>query len=890
VLVCKSLFAASSAAVLKLLQFRGPGVAPRLRARALVRALVLVLVAGVALTPAVDASPSEGDGPAAAARTPQPVPEKARRFEGRADTPPVIHVRAGKRATGTLAGKAVYLSAGHGWQFASGAWRTQRGNTHGLVEDFITIESVNQYLIAYLHAMGAYVVPIRESDLNPNLAIVDDGDAVLEGDIVELPNQDVGWGAFATPFEDVNLRPFQLGGARTLEAAASETGRAVLAANIPEDGYYNVYVSYVQGPDRVPDAHFIVRHSGGESHARVDQRRHGSTWMLLGRWYFEAGGDAEVIVANDSAMPGGVISFDAVRFGGGMAPHAVGGVTTERPAYESAAAYSTQLLGAPRNVYDFFNGGGSNDVVARPRFAAWEHEAGEDAVYISWHTNAPDPGRGTMSIAYGNTFPCCRGLEDFAGTPGSLELLHAVHDELLADLRAVYDPAWRDARKVTAALGELSPNHNNEMPAILVEVAFHSTAADADALRDPRFRQISARAMAQGIARFFAAKDGRALVLPPEPPTAVRVENVGDGRLRVAWRPPAADPAGGDAPASYRVYVGTNGYGFDDGVEVTGESFVLEDLPRGALRFVRVAAVNEGGESLPSEVVGARLAGSGAAPVLVVGAFDRLDRFQMVRDQAPLVGTIDRMWLDRMNNGTAAVRHALALAAAGYAFDGATDEAITERDVDLTGYRAIDWVAGEDARVLAAPAREELSRFALAGGKLLVTGAELVWALDTQGDTDDQQFARDILRTSLEADGAGTYDVVPLDGPFAALGPLSFRDTGDNGYDAELADVLVPGEGAAAILAYGEAGDAGVAGIAWEGGIVVGFPLEIVQGVEARRELVDAAMVYFGVDKEPDVDPEPDQLGGCGCRSGGDAASLLLPLGVIAIIGRRRRR
>jgi N-acetylmuramoyl-L-alanine amidase len=834
----------------------------------------------------VVASPSDGDGPLAGAREQRPVETKLAPLVVTPTTAPVSRTPGGRRQSGALAGKTVYLSAGHGWMHSSGAWRTQRGNTHDLVEDFITIETVNQYLIDYLHAMGAYVVPIREADLNPNLVVVDDDAATLEGSIVERTSTDVGWGPFPVPFEDPELRPFSRGRARLFEAGASETGRAVLAADIRESGYYNVYVAYVQGADRASDAHVIVQHSGGESHLRVDQRRHGGTWVLLGRWYFEAGGTAAIAIANDSATPGSALSLDAVRFGGGMGVHAVGGATTGRPAYESAAMYSTQLLGAPKSVYDYFTGSGNDDVVSRPRFAAWDHEAGEDAVYISWHTNAPSPSRGTMTIAYGKTYPCCQPLSDFAGTPGSLELLHAVHDEIMADLRAVYDPTWRNAGKVTAALGELSTGHNNEMPAILVEIAFHSTAADAAALREPRFRQLSARATAQGIAKFFAAKDGRAAVLPPEPPAAVRVENAGPGRLRVSWRPPIADAAAGDAATSYRVFVGTNGYGFDDGVEVTGESYDLADLPAGSLRFVRVAAVNAGGESLPSDAVGARVAHAGTAPILVVGGFDRLDASQMIRDPAPLVGTLDRMWLDRMNNGTAAVRHAIAIADAGFAFDGATDEAVAERDLELARYQVIDWVAGEDARVLPAPTRDELARFALAGGKLLVTGSELIWALDSQGDAADQQFARELLRVSLAGDAAATYDVVPLDGPFAALPALSFLDRGANGYDAELADVLAPGDGAAAALAYGASGDRGVAAIAWDAGIVFGFPFELVQGADIRRQIMEAALAYFGL--EPDVEPPDTGSGGC-CQSSG-TGSPLLALGVLLLLLRPRSR
>jgi MYXO-CTERM domain-containing protein len=847
--------------------------------------LALGVVAVLAARP--DASPSHGDGPEVLVG--RPVAPKARPFTAAATRPAVVH---DGRSAGTLSGKTVYVSAGHGWLHSAGAWRTQRGNTHDLVEDFITIEAVNEYLIHYLQAMGAYVVPIREADLNPNLVVVDDPDAVVEGEVAEVASTEVGWGVFEVPFENIDLQPFAQGGARALTTAATETGRVVFPATIAERGFYNVYVAYVQGPDRAADAHFIVRHAGGESHVRIDQRRHGSTWMLLGRWYFD--GEGAVAVANDSAEPGSVVSFDAVRFGGGMAPTSVAGATTGRPAFESSARYSTQLLGAPRDVYDFFGNDGNNDVVARPRFAAWEHEAGEDAVYLAWHTNAPNPGRGTLSVAFGNTFPCCQGLGDFAGTAGSLSLLNAVHDELVGDLRAAYDPSWADRGKVTAAFGELSPSHNSEMPAILVEVAFHDTAADADALRDPRFRQISARAMAQGVARFFAEKDGRALVLPPEAPSALRVENAGPGALRVSWRPPVGDPASGAAPTAYRVFTSTNGLGFDDGVVVEGESLVLEDLPRAALRFVRVAAINEGGESLPTEVVGARLAASGAAPILVVGGFDRLDRFLMVRDEAPLVGAIDRMRLERMNDGTYAARHGTALAGAGFAFDGATDEAVAERDVDLASYLAIDWLAGQQANAGALPqaTRDELGRFFLAGGRLLISGSELVWALDSQGSPEDKLFANQVLHVSLASDDAETYDVVPLDGPFATLAPLSFLDTAPGGYDAKFPDVLVPGDGATPILAY-NAVDGGVAAIAWDRGILIGFPLELVQGAEARSELVAAAFAHFGVEPDPDQpddpeDPEDPVDGGCGCASGGDASSLALLL-VFALVLRRRR-
>jgi len=844
------------------------------------------------VAPPVHASPSPGDGPESMARY-APVPEKPGAIRAPFDRPAITTLAAGGRVSaGTLSGKTVYVSAGHGWNFSVDAWRTQRGNTFDLVEDFITVEGVNQYLIPYLHAMGAYVVPIREADLNPNLVVVDDPEVAIEGSIAELA-EDVGWGPLPVVLTG-DQNPFALGHARSMSASEIETGRVVYATEVAASGYYNVYVSYVQGADRVSDAHVIVRHAGGTSHLRVDQRRHGSTWVLLGRWYFAAGADLDhssVAFANESAEAGRVISFDAVRLGGGMAPHERGGATTGRAAYESAARYSTQLLGAPPTVWDYVGvDDASRDVVARPRFAAWDHEAGEDAIYLAWHTNAPSPSRGTLSIAYGNTYPCCSSLADFAGTAGSLELLDAVHDELIADLRAVWDPTWRDAGKVTASLGELRPTHNDEMPAILVEVAFHSTELDANALREPRFRNLSARAMAQGIARYFAAKDQRALVLPPDPPAAVRVENVGGGALRVSWRPPLADVAGGDAPTGYRVFVSDNGYGFDDGTEVAGESLLLETLPRGALRFVRVVAINAGGASLPTEVVGARLAVAGQAKALLVGGVDRLDGAQMVRDAAPLVGTVDRMWLDRMNNGTYAARHATALAAAGFAFDGASDEAIEQDDLDLAAYRAIDWFVGEDAAgddPLPAASRAALGRFFLGGGSLLLNGSEVIRTLQDPGTAETQAFATSSLHVSLASDDAGTYDVTPVDGVFASLSPFSFRDDGPLGYDPDGPDVLAPASGATTVLAYATGGPAA---IAWNDGgsrgIVLGFPIETIVDDATRRDLLAAALTSFGIEPEP-----PEEDAGCGCASGtGGSGSALLVIGVVAGLGRRRRR
>src|SRR5688572_21556720 len=137
---------------------------------------------------------------------------------------------------GVLTGKTVYLSAGHGLTWTSFGWRTQRGNTNGIVEDLVSIEAVDQYLIPYLHAMGAYVVTVREPDLRSERVIVDDAAATVEGAPTEGA-METGWGEVALPIVSDSTNPFGSGSARSLVASAAETGGLVYAPAIPTTGY-----------------------------------------------------------------------------------------------------------------------------------------------------------------------------------------------------------------------------------------------------------------------------------------------------------------------------------------------------------------------------------------------------------------------------------------------------------------------------------------------------------------------------------------------------------------------------------------------------------------------------------------------------------------------------
>ncbi|HJZ85427.1 MAG TPA: N-acetylmuramoyl-L-alanine amidase, partial [Polyangia bacterium] len=624
---------------------------------------------------------------------------------------------------GALAGKTIYLAPGQGFLYdpAAGRWRTQSGASFGLVGDLESVESVSGWLIPYLLAAGADVVPLRETDLGTDMVIVDDSDAgsyVERGDPAKFHNgPGPAFGHYTVPLRGAQ-NPFLLGQSRLLQTTLSETARAVYAPALPRSGFYNVYVSYVADPSRATDAHYIVHHDGGDTDLRVNQQRHGGTWVFLGRFHFWAGGGGSVALVNDSKT-GVTVSADAVRFGAGLGDRAEDACAcaSGRPRADEAAAYYAQFAGAPMAVWS------AGDQAARARMAAWVHTCGEDAVYLSWQSNARDGlARGTETFIYGDNPP--NGSFTPRASAGSDRLGALVHAALIRALRADWDPSWNDRHLQSANFAELSPVDNPDMPAIRVQVAFRDQPDDAAALHEPHFRRIAARAIVQGIIQFFAEQASETVLLPPEPPTHLAARTVAPGKLALTWSLPARDPAGGDLPTGYQVYSSEDGLSFNNG-QFVGASPLIVDLAPGQLRFFRVASRNAAGVSLPSRVVGALMGRNARSRALVMIDFDRLDATALTaEDDSGLgIGTVQRMFLERANDGTYARLHGDALGSWPLAFDSATSDAA----VALGDYEFVDWVAGRNNRLDAAVSARLVS-FQAGGGKLLVTGTDFIKA------------------------------------------------------------------------------------------------------------------------------------------------------------------
>lgn len=749
---------------------------------------------------------------------------------------------------GALSGKTVYVSPGHGWQWTYDGrcgyarWKTQRppypsdSSYDGpIIEDHNNAEAVNQYLLQYLWNAGATVWPTRERDMNPGEVIVIN-DAPTAGTGYSetgmwAPTSAVGTGYAGSDYRWADTV--------TDEATATATWKA----SLPSDGRYGVYAWYKQGENRAQEAHYVVEHAGGATTVIVDQRTHGDTWHYLGTYGFLANIDARVTLTNQSNATGQVVIADAVRFGGGTFDDLSGidadaDYPPDKPWWELSSFYYTQKMGMDPAL---------SDVVARPIYARWEHGGtGDDAVYISWHTNGFNGTiRGTETYAHtGDGKP---------RTAGSLELRNAIHSQVIHDIRLGWDSEWVDRGQKLANLGELRELWDDEdptarMPGALIEVAFHDNPEDTDALKDPRFNMLVARALYKGIVGYYEQRDGIALTFLPEPPTKVTVENVGGGAAHVSWEPPPTDDQGllGDPPTGYRVYTSTNGIGWSDGKLVTsGTSTTLSGLSEDRVIYVRVTAVNEGGESFSTETLTARV--GDRARILLVNGFTRLDNILLVGDHDPVEGYNKRMLLDQMNRYDYLIQHAEVIS---HPFDSAGSGAVEAGLLSLDKYRLVDWILGEESyhdKTLTREEQDLLRAYLEGGGALFISGSEIGWDLYNLGDTDSKEFFTRYLRAAFRGDNAESWEVAPVPGSiFEGMG--SFRFDAPGTYRADYPDQLGASNGSAESLMY-QGGRGGVAAVQYADGcervVTFGFPFETIEP-ESRAAVMDRVVDFLG--------------------------------------------
>ena len=815
-------------------------------------------------------------------------------------------VETGSQPAGSLTGKIVYTSAGHGWQWsdALNRYATDRGNLLSLVEDFGNQDQLTVY-VDYLFRAGATVVPMRPVGRQP-------AEVVLDND-----SPDVVWnGTWTTSTTGSRWYDEDYGSvadsARYRFAAvnaAAESATATYAPTIPAAGFYPVYAWASPGSNRT-DQTYRVNHTGGSTQVRVDHRRVGNGWVYLGTYHFAAGRsptDGSVTVSNRSTAGGSVVIADAIRFGNGMGdvPSGPGGIGTGNTSGyaredENSLHWLWRSVGQSTTFTSPSAVIGTDNVSAPTKMAA---EMNVDSnpygtsVYVGFHSNATTgnpataTGRGAIGLVH-STNP----------TPNQSNLATALARQINVDMRArdgsfEYDWSTRTSYALSGAYGEISNLRAvDEFDATIIEVAFHDNTPDNALLRDPKARDQLGRSTYEGTLEHLIGFPGTTTapsnVTVPSPPLEVSVTCTAEGTATISWVPGPSSAAGVDgvfgSPATgFRIYGATDGLGFDGGTVVTGgaaRSVTLTGLdPRLPYQF-RVAATNAGGESSPSELVTV-LPAAGARQVLVVNGFDRVDKSQNFKLTYLTNGTTtERVWARYGNarDAAATVQAAIHAARPGTRVDSASNEAVIRGAVSLAAYDAVIWILGTEStldRTFDATEQTLVEQFVAGGGHLFVSGAEVGFDLD--GQDNGRSFFRTTLGATYAADDAGTYQVAaPTGGIFAGVAGFGFSNgssfTGLDGqtYNVAYPDVLAAGSGSAVALAYsgGSGGAAAIqrAGTGGRGNVLVaGFPFETITQQAARTAVIDRVLGFFSVVPEvPVIVPAGETVTDAVTRSG----------------------
>lgn len=726
------------------------------------------------------------------------------------NVPGQVSISGSGAPTGSLAGRIIFTYGGHGrtWDGTVPGWRWQRGITNSMQEDFGNVDGADAYIYHCFNA-GATVVPLRPVGYQNNEVVMD--------------NNSAGVTRTGTWNDSSSARYYGSGSPSYIWANSSdtETATATYTPNIPEAGYYPVYTWVNYGSDRMPVGQlYRIKTTGGESLVRVDHRRVGCGWVYLGSYYFAAGsnpGTGSVTISNMNA-PGVtgssyVAIADAIRFGNGMGDVNNGGGISGYSRREESTVYwfqngwgnGTASVGSG-SVWNNSNANNDENLswqappyMSRQMLRLHSGDANKQyALYLGWHSNANDSGsvRGSM------------GLITSGNTTNQAWWAAKVCDEVdAASLQEDdnWEYTWNDrpTSTYTGGYGEITDGYfNGTMDATIIEVAFHSSPADAALMRDPRVRFVHGRGAYRAAVQYFNNFQGGPVAYLPESPINFRVTNNGSGGAVLNWQAGPTGGTRGQAATGYRVYQSPDGLGWNSGTAVTGLTHTVGGLTPGQTYYFKVAGTNAGGESFASEILAVKITASGAANILYVNGYDRIDRFNNV-PRGGMAGVVEQL-IHRKNNSYDYVRqHAASLAAAGYDFDSTSNEAVIAGNISLNNYDVVVWGLGEESsrdKTFDATERTRVDSFLAAGKGLFVSGAETAYELDSLNI--GRSFFRDSLRSQYASDDSNAYLAAGAAGSvFADITSLNFNAE-DGPYDVDSPDALTPVNGGVAALTY----------------------------------------------------------------------------------------
>lgn len=802
---------------------------------------------------------------------------------------------------------SLWASHGRYYDGKKDRWKWQRPNLFGTTEDLFTQTIVIPYLIPMLENAGAVVFTPRERDWQKNEVIVDNGGRGYvedSGKETWKTAQEKGFAYHAGTYRD-GENPFTQGTVRAVKATKkADVSWASYQPNIPQGGKYAVYVSYQSLKNSVSDAQYIVMHKGQRTVFKVNQQMGGGTWVYLGTFDFDRGNNEfNRVVVTNSSSESGVVTTDAVRFGGGMGNIERGGSCSDMPRCLEGARYSAQWAGAPYSVYSSKNGSDDygDDINVRSNMTNWlaggstyvpTLEGKKVPIELSLAVHS-DAGYTTVNDSIiGSLAICTTSFNDGRLNSGVSRMVsHDFADSLLTGLQRDISGKYRKWTRRYLWDRNYSETRKPEVPSAIIETMSHQNFADMRRGLDPNFRFTLARSLYKTILRFVNGNHSVPSVVQPLPVSNFRIERNSSGGLRLSWIAEKDEQEPTAVPTSYIVYTSEDGMGFDNGTVVYTSSFDFE-AKKGVNYCFKVTALNRGGESFPSETLAAYLSKSAhAKDILVVDGFSRLSGPAVVDDYSRQgfdlgsdIGVsygLTAGWNGRQqcfdksragsegegslgycgdelagrfimgNNRDGSVCHVKDIAMSGaYNVVGCSLEALDNNLVKLDHYNLVDIAFGLQRndghslvvyKTFSETLQSKLRSYAKSGGRILVSGA---YVGSDMTQPHERSFMSDVLKTTFTGTDTNAGNNM-VDG----LG-LSFdiiRQINDRHFAATSVDRIAACDGRSfAAMRYQ---DGSTAGVAYAGtdykSFVMGYPYECINNVRTRQQVMKGLLGFL---------------------------------------------
>lgn len=775
---------------------------------------------------------------------------------------------------------SLWASHGRYYDVKNGVWKWQRPKLFGTTEDLFTQTIVVPYLIPMLENAGAVVFTPRERAWQKEEVIVDnDGskrnyiEATSHGRWKDAPM--AGFAYHDTAYVD-NENPFMAGTARMVKTTNSKS-RYSLASyqpDFPKSGRYAVYVSYQTVDNSIDNAEYTVWHKGERTVFHVNQRMGGGTWVYLGTFEFDKGySEFNRVTLTNQSNQSGVVTTDAVRFGGGMGNIRRGETVSGLPRAIEGARYYAQWAGMPYSVYSGRMGTDdyADDINVRSNMT--NYLAGGSPF-------VPDTTGLRVPIELSLAVHSDAGIaKEENGIIGTLSIFTSNFNEgkLNAGISRLASRDFADALLTNISTGlqyqygrwnrrELYDRNYSEtrlpaVPSAILETLSHQNFNDMRYGHDPHFKFTLARIIYKTILRYVNEQHNRSCVVAPLAPENFYIE-LSKNKARLHWeevtdlQEPSAEATG------YIVYTSQGGADFDNGTYVKGKSHELELEPDMLYHF-KVVAVNKGGRSFPSETLSAYYHPGAKKTVMIVNNFHRLSspairtiggekEFDINDDPGITYGTTAG-WAGLSfvagNEFNYVTTHAKAIASAQeYNIVSASDKVIEDGKVKLKNYPLVDLVLGLERndghslvyyKTFTKSMRKTLTDYTRRGGALLVSGAYI--GTDIMG-TEEEQFVSETLKCTYggqyraennQVNGLGT--VIPY-----------YNMLNEEHYAATSADILRPAAPAFTVMQYADGQDAAVA---YKGrdyrSFTMGFPFECIMDEQKQGAIMRGILNFL---------------------------------------------